>query len=622
MNGGFADNESRIIMKKHLIAAAIGGLASHAYADQPAQYQLDDVVVTATRTPQSLRAALGDVTVVTAEQIRQAGQTSLADLLQTQPGVEVSSSGGPGATASVYLRGANAGHTLVLVDGMRLGSATTGATALEDIALDQIERIEILRGPASHLYGSDAIGGVIQIFTKSGQGAPRANFSAGFGSFNTRSLSGGYGGELGDTRFSLQASQLESDGISAYAPGNPGYVNQNQDKDGHRNASLTLKLAQTVAAGQEIGVDGFVSSSRGHYDGWDSTVDYYHDQTLSSFDLYSKNRLSDRWHSLVRVGTGADHLDDYSPGKDVFNTDQNQLLWQNDIVAGPGTAILGVERVKQKVAGTTAYSVASRTIQSWFGGYRARLGKHDIQLNLRNDDNTQFGSHSTGYLGYGYQMSPRWRVGAGAGNAFKAPSFNDLYWPALGNPDLRPERARNKEASLHYDSGVHHFSAVYFDNQVSDLIAWAPIAPDSYTWLPANVDRASLRGVTLSGATVAGGFQIDANLTLQNPKDAVTGKLLINRAKEHGTLKIGRSVGNWNVGGELIVSGERYADAGNTLKMAGYGLVNLTASRALDKDWTLQARIDNLFDKSYALARGFNTPGLNVFASVRYRPAK
>ncbi|PIY97442.1 MAG: TonB-dependent receptor, partial [Hydrogenophilales bacterium CG_4_10_14_0_8_um_filter_62_70] len=148
-------------MKKHLIAAAIGGLASHAYADPAVQYQLDDIVVTAARTPQPLRTALGDVTVVTAEQIRQAGQTTLADVLQTQPGVEISSNGGPGTTASVYLRGANAGHTLVLVDGMRLGSATTGATALENIPIDQIERIEILRGPASHLYGSDAIGGVI-----------------------------------------------------------------------------------------------------------------------------------------------------------------------------------------------------------------------------------------------------------------------------------------------------------------------------------------------------------------------------------------------------------------------------------------------------------------------------
>lgn len=606
--------------KLSLISLAI--LAPAASAEEIPAYRLDDVVVTATRTPQTLRASLGDVTVMTAEQISQAGQSSLAELLQTQPGVEISSNGGPGTTTSVYLRGANAGHTLVLVDGMRLGSATTGATALENIPLDQIERIEILRGPASHLYGSDAIGGVIQIFTKSGQGAPRANLSAGFGSFNTRNLSGGYGGEIGNTRFSLQAGQTESDGISAYANGNPGYVNQNRDKDGYRNTNLALKLAQTVAAGHEIGVNGFVSSGRSHYDGYTSTTDYFSDQTLSTFDVYSKNRINESWHSLVRVGTGSDHSNAYSSRKDVFNTDQNQFLWQNDIVAGPGTAILGVERVEQKVSGTTAYTVPSRTIQSYFAGYQARMGNHSIQLNLRDDDNSQFGRHDTGYLGYGYQMSPQWRVGASAGTAFAAPTFNELYWPGSGNPGLRPEQSRNKEVSLHYDQDIHHFSAVYFDNQVTNLIAWAPVSPGSFIWAPANINQASLRGATLSGASMIGRFHLDANLTLQNPEDGVTGKVLINRSKEHGALKISRSVGDWNVGGELIFSGERYADAGNTRKMSGYGLLNLIASRALDKDWSLQARVNNLFDKSYELAQGYGTPGVNVFVGVRYQPVR
>lgn len=606
--------------KLSLISLAI--LAPAASAEEIPAYRLDDVVVTATRIAQPLSASLGDITVVTAEEVRQAGQSSLAELLQTQPGVEISSNGGPGTTTSVYLRGANAGHTLVLVDGMRLGSATTGATALENIPLDQVERIEILRGPASHLYGSDAVGGVIQIFTKSGQGTPRANFSAGLGSFNTRKLSGGYGGEIENTRFSLQAGQTESDGISAYANGNPDYGNRNRDRDSYRNTSLALKVAQTLAAGQEIGINSFVSSGRSHYDGNPSTTDYFSDQTLSTFDVYSKNRVNGSWHSLVRVGTGSDHLDDYRPGKDVFNTDQNQLLWQNDIAVGPGTAVLGVERVEQKVSGTTAYPVSSRAIQSYFTGYQAQIGSHSIQLNLRDDDNSQFGRHDTGYLGYGYQMSPRWRASASAGTAFKAPTFNDLYSPFGGNSGLRSERSRNKEASLHYDQGEHHLGAVYFDNQIADLIAWVEIPPGSYNWVPTNVGQASLRGITLSGASMIGRFHLDANLTLQNPEDSATGKVLINRSKEHGALKVSRSVGDWNVGGELIFSGERYANAENTLKMGGYGLFNLTASRALDKDWSLQARVNNLFDKSYELAQGYGTPGVNVFVGVRYQPAK
>ncbi|MDP2878136.1 MAG: TonB-dependent receptor [Sulfuricella sp.] len=606
--------------KLSLISLAI--LAPAASAEEIPLYHGDEIVVTASRIPQPIQNLVADMSVISAEGIRAAGQSTLAELLQTQPGVEISSNGGPGTTASVYLRGANAGHTLVLVDGMRLGSATTGATAVENIPLDQIECIEILRGPASHLYGSDAIGGVIQIFTKSGRGAPRANFSAGVGSFNTQTLSAGYGGEIGDNRFSFQVGHRESDGISSYAPGNPGYKNQNQDKDGYRNTNLSVKLARTLATGHEIGVDGFASQGRSHYDGYTSTTDFYRDQTLSAFDVYSKNRINDRWQSLERIGTGSEHSNEYSAVKDVFNTDQNQFMWQNDLDAGPGTAILGVERVEQKVNGTSAYTVSSRTIQSYFAGYQARMGNHSIQLNLRDDDNSQFGSHGTGYLGYGYQMSPQWRVGASAGTAFKAPTFNELYWPGSGNPGLRPEQSRNKEVSLHYDQDVHHFSAVYFDNQVANLIAWAPVSPGSWIWAPANVNQASLRGATLSGASMIGRFHLDANLTLQNPEDSATGKVLVNRSKEHGALKISRSVGDWNVGGELIFSGERYADAGNTRKMGGYGLFNLTASRALDKDWSLQARVNNLFDKSYELAQGYGTPGVNIFVGVRYQPVR
>jgi vitamin B12 transporter len=608
----------------HTLKLGLASLAliNHAFAEELPVYQLNDIVVTATRAPQPIQNLVADVSVIPAENIRAAGHSTLAEVLQSQPGVEISSNGGPGSTTSVYLRGANAGHTLVLVDGMRIGSATTGATALEHIPLDQIERIEILRGPASHLYGSEAIGGVIQIFTRSGKGAPAANFSAGIGSFNTQTLSAGYGGESGDNRFSFQVGHSDSDGISSYAPGNPGYKGQNQDKDGYRNTHLTMKLARTLAAGHEIGADGFASQGRSHYDGYFSSTDYYRDQTLSAFDIYSRNRINDRWQSLVRIGSSSDHSDDYSGMKDVFNTDQGQFLWQNDIDVGPGTALLGVERLEQKVNGTTAYSVSSRAIQSYFAGYQAHAGLHSFQANLRNDDNSQFGSHGTGYLGYGYQLAPQWRVGAGLGNAFKAPSFNDLYYPGAGNPDLRPERSRNKEASIHYASGAHRLSAVYFDNQVSDLIAWMPIAPGSYIWKPANVNEASLRGVTLSGATILGDLRLDASLTLQQPEDATSGKRLINRAEQHGAARISRTMGAWKLAGEWVFSGERYGDAGNTLKMGGFGLFNISADYAVDKKWSILTRVNNLFDKHYELARGYGTPEVNAFIGVRYQPAR
>ena len=611
-----------------LLPAAMLLLGAHPLFAADDVAKLQPVIVTATRTPQPIQNVVADVSVISAEDIRAAGSSTLAELLQTQPGVEIASNGGPGTLASIYLRGANSGHTLILVDGMRVSSASTGATAVENIPLEQIERIEILRGPASHLYGSDAIGGVIQVFTRSGKGVPAANFSAGIGSFNTRMLSAGFGEEFNDNRLHLQVGHKETDGISACAPDSSGCQGQNRDKDGYRNTSLSLKLARTLAPGHEIGVNGFASQGRGHYDGVsyapDFTpryaTDFYRDQMLSTFDLYSKNRINDRWESLVRVGSGSDHSNEYSDVKDVFKTDQTQLLWQNDIDVGPGTALFGVERVEQNVNGTTAYSVSSRAIQSWFGGYQAHAGQHLFQANLRNDDNTQFGSHRTGYLGYGYQFAPQWRLGASLGSAFKAPSFSDLYYPGAGNAGLRPERARNQEAAVHYDNGSNHFSAVYFDNQVSDLIAWAPIAPGSWTWLPANVNAASLRGATLSDASAIGSYRLDASLTLQQPEDSNTGKLLINRAKQHGAIKVSRDLGAWKLAGEWVFSGERYADAGNLLKMGGYGLVNASAGYTLSKEWSLQARVNNLFDRDYALVNGYNTPGVNVFVGVRYQP--
>lgn len=590
-------------------------LINGAYADETPTYQLNDVVVTATRTPQPLQNLLGDVTVISAEQIKKAGQSTLVELLQSQPGVEITSAGGRGTTTEVYLRGAEKTHTLVLLDGMRIGSATFGVTAFERIPLEQIERIEILRGPASHLYGSEAIGGVIQIFTKSGQGKPRPNFSVGVGAYNTQIVSGGYAGEVDGTRFSAQVGHEESDSFSAFSERNAKYANQNRDADGYRNSSLSLKASRALAAGHEIGANLFGSVGRIHYDGFTTTTDYRQDQVLSAFDVYSKNRLSTDWQSTLRVGVGSDHYNDYSPNKAVYNTDQNQVTWQNDISLGPDTLLLGAEYLGQAVESTTNYAVKNRTDRSLFAGYQGRRGDHSFQFNARNDDNSQFGSHSTGYAGYGYQFNPEWRASASVSTAFKAPTFNNLYFPNSGNPNLRPEKARNKEVALHYDRGLHHFSAVYFDNQVTDLINYP--AP---TYVISQIQQASLKGATLSYQGQVGGYRVRANWDAQNPIDEASGHLLIRRARNHATLALAKRVGEWDLGGEWLLSSERYADDANTQRMGGYGLVNLTASHALGGDWTMQARVNNLFDKFYELIPGYKTPGANLFVSFNYQP--
>ncbi|MDD5241098.1 MAG: TonB-dependent receptor [Sulfuricella sp.] len=598
-----------------LISLAI--LAPTASAEEISLYHGDEVVVTATRTPQPVSAVLNDISVITAEEIAKAGQSTLAELLQSQPGVEMAASGGLGQPSSIYLRGANSGHTLVLIDGMRVDSATFGMTAIEHIPLSQVQRIEILRGPASALYGSDAIGGVVQIFTKTGSGTPRPNFSVGLGSYNTQNINGGVAGEINGTRFSLQAGYVSSDGFSAI--GNPANSHFNPDRDGYRNNNVTANLVHQVTPGNELGLNVFYANARTHYDDRPAADDYQ-DHRLSVYSIQSRNRLRDNWESLLRIGSSSDDsvAVDSNPGS--FRTDQNQFYWQNNITTGMGLLTAGVERVEQKVVSSNVYDKTSRTDDSLLLGYQGRFGLHSLEASARHDDNSQFGGHDTGMLAYGYRFTPQWRASASLGTAFKAPTFNDLYWPGAGNPNLQPERARNREIAVHYDDARQSASAVYFDNQVADLIAWAPISPGSWTWAPANVNQASLRGTTFSWAGQIDRLRLDANLTLQEPKDAVTGKLLVNRARQHGALKINRAMGSWDFGGELVFSGERFGDAENTQRMGGYGVANLTARYALSKTVSLKGRINNLFDKQYELVKDNNTPGANLFVGLEYQP--
>ena len=607
------------------LAALTLAIVHTAVAEEIPVYTGNEVIVTATRTPQSIKSLLNDVTVIAQADIARAGQSTLVEVLQTQPGIEITSNGGMGTDSGIFIRGANSGHTLVLVDGLRLNSATLGTTALQTIALDQIERIEILRGPGSSLYGSDAIGGVIQIFTKTGQGIPKAHFSAGTGSNNTQRVSGGYGGQIGDTRFNLEAGYLGSDSFSTI--GNTANPDYNADSDAYRNTSFSANVAQTIRPGHELGFTAFNSNGAVHYDASypsPASFDYRSEQTLSAYSIYSKNRFLPDWSSQLRFGIGTDDTLTFSaPGTpSTIRTDQNQLSWQNDITTGLGNLTLGVEQLLQKVRGDTAYAVTQRTIQSYLAGYQGHAGNHALQLNVRHDSNSQFGNYDTGSLAYGYQFTPAWRANVGIGTAFKAPTFNDLYWPAdafsAGNPNLLPETSRNREASVHYDGENHHFSIVYFDNQITNLIDWAETSPWFYQ--PTNINQARITGTTLAYQGLIGGFRIRASLDLQDPKDSNTGLQLQRRAREHAALAVNKKVGAWDWGAELSTSGSRYNDTANTVILNAYTLLNLNAGYRINQEWSVQGRINNVFDKQYELVRDYNTPGTNLFVGVHYQP--
>ena len=428
----------------------------------------DTVVITAARVPLPIGQVLSDVRLIERDAIECAGTRSLPQLLQRLGGVEISASGGPGQVAGVFLRGSNANHVVLLIDGVRVNSATAGTNALENLPLEQIERIEILRGPASGLYGADAIGGVIQVFTRRADGH---DGRVELGSERTRAASLTFGRRAGATHWSLQAGVRDSRNASATNADN--VFSFNPDRDPYRNANAGAAVSHEWAAGQSLTLRGQLSDGRAHFDAGPGSDDVNR-QRLASVALESRNRLGTGWTSVLRLARGTDDIRTDGAFPSRFRTDQDQVGWQHDVDAFGGTAAAGIEWRRERVDSDTAFTATERTVSSLFGSHAARRGDWSWQLALRHDRNSQFGRETTGNLGVGWQVAPRWRLSASAGTAFKAPSFNDLYYPLAfgysGNPALRPERSRSAEVAARYANDGFNAGLTVFDNRISDLI--------------------------------------------------------------------------------------------------------------------------------------------------------
>lgn len=629
------------LLKPSFIATILALSLDAAAAEQIAL--ADTVFVTATRQSQRANEAIADVTIIERHEIEQAGPTTtLGELLSREAGMEFGRAGGKGADESVFIRGTNSGHALVLVDGMRIGSATTGATALQLIPLSQIERIEIVRGPASALYGSDAIGGVIQIFTKAASDSPRLSIQAGAGTTSTYETSVTHANRIGNFSYGIKAGASGTQGINAIeSPKYPGY---NNDRDGYRNTNVNINAAYKFDNQFEIGGGYFNSNSTSRYDAyqldafWNSVNanrDYQMKHRISGANAYASAALTSSWKSSIKFAQGIDRAE--SPETmigdpiSLFKTTQNQYVWQNDIKLPLGTALLALERLEQDVESSQTYSLKSRSINSAMLGWNAQMGSHAIQANLRSDDNSQFGQHETWLLGYGYRLTPTWRLAASYGTAFKAPTMNDLYYPFTpgvggGNANLKPEESKNGEVSLRFEQGMSHARLTYFQNTITNLIAWTT-NPNTYESTPANVGQAEIKGVEAAAGTAFGNWLLNANLSYQNPRDQDTGEQLRRRAKIYGLLAAAYQAGPFKGGIEFKAVGTRYDDPHwqtgmNQVRMGGYALTNLFANYTLGKDWQAFARVDNLFDRKYEIARSVNviygTPGISAFAGIRY----
>jgi vitamin B12 transporter len=613
-----------------LVLAPALAISAHNAIAANADATPETVVVTATRTPERADQLIADTTVIGSEEISRAGAGSVADLLARQRGIEIVRNGGPGTSTSVFLRGANSNQVVVLIDGVRIGSSTTGAASWNAIPLAAIDRIEVVYGPLSSLYGADAIGGVVQIFTKRSSGAPQVGASIGGGTYGTRqadaAIHGASGGEHG-VSYSFGASHEAADGFSATRPGAFGY---NPDDDGYRRNSANGRIAVQLADGHEAGVQFLKSRLRAQYDSSASSFDTRNIQDLDSYALFLNDRFLPNWRSSLQLARAEDKLGSFTStapsGTSQINTRQDEITWQNTVGIGADTLQVLFGHRKEEVlstSGVTSTPVVpgpldrSRVTNSVAASYSMKRGDHLVDLSARNDHSV-YGSKTTGAAGYGYAFSKDLRATASVGTSFRAPTYNELYYPGYGLPSNKPEQGRNAELGLRYQVAGVALQASYYHNRLTDMIVSVNPCPTRAGSCAYNVNHALLEGLTLSAETRLAGIDLRATADLQDPRDETTGKQLARRARRHASVSASHTIGKLEGGVELQASGQRFDDAANANRLGGYGLLNLYADWRLSPDWSLLVRLDNAADKRYQLARYYGSAGRSWFGALRY----
>lgn len=608
--------------RRHRLAASLLSslsVVAPAFADSPTD--LDGVVVTASRTAQTQDQALAAVTVIERAEIERLQPASLPDLLTGRAGFSLANNGGPGKSTSVFLRGTESDHVLVLVDGVKLGSATSGGASLQDIPVEQIERIEIVRGPFSSLYGSEALGGVIQIFTRRPHGAFAPNFSVALGSERTRRASAGVGGRSGDTErggwYAIQAGHEQTDGINAYR----GRRNFDPDRDGYRNQSLSLQGGYRFNQRWDGELRVFRAEGRNEYDGSLNNEADTVQQVVGGRVRYAPG---DRLRFTASAGASADLSENFLNGVYSSNFDTRRRLGslQADIGAGAGLLTVGYDWSGDEIHSNTRYARDRRINRGLFGQWQRDFGRHSLQTGVRRDDDSQFGGETTGSLLWGWNFTEHLRLGASYGTAFKAPAFNELYFPGYGNPELGPETSRSFELSLRGEHGQARWALHAFDTRIDDMIAFDASLGDFGG--PNNIDRARIRGIEAEGGVRVADWDLRASLTRLDPRNDGDNpnhdNFLPRRARASGRIDADRRFGRFSMGTSVTGAGERYDNLANTTRLGGYGLVDLRVGYAFASSWNLQLSAANLFDKRYETAALYNQPGRTWLLTLRYQP--
>ncbi len=585
--------------------------------------ELEPVVITATRTARTADTTLASVSVITRKDIERLQAQSVQDLLRNEVGFSVANNGGAGKLSNAFIRGTESDHVLVLIDGIKIGSATSGTTAFQNLPIEQIERIEIVRGPRSSLYGSEAIGGVIQIFTRKGNKQTRPDFSASVGKYYTKKVGMGISGGGQRAWYNLQLSGLNTNGFNSCTgkpfPGGAGCFTIEPDRDAYRSRAGALRAGYRFSNQTEI--DFTMSRTEGDAE-FDGSFQNEGDTVQQIVGGSIKFFPTENWYSTIAFGRSLDQSDNFKDGvySSTFDSERDSATWQNDITfLDDHTLTLGLDYLDDTVDSSVIYNVRSRNNKAIFAQYQGNYHNHDVILAGRRDDNQQFGTHSTGSLSWGYSLNRDIRLTAAYGSAFKAPSFNELYFPGSSNPNLEPESSDTIEIGIRGKASWGRWDVTAYHTRVDDLITF-----DATTFTPVNVNSASIDGLETRLQTQLADWDIDANLTLLHTEnksaDINHGNELPRRVQQALNVNLDRDYGKLSAGLSLHWRGSTYDNLSNSRKIKGYTTADLRTAYQFARDWLVQARIDNLFNKDYETASFYNQPKADIWLTLRYQP--
>ncbi|MAP77142.1 MAG: TonB-dependent vitamin B12 receptor [Pseudomonadales bacterium] len=591
------------------LALGLIGLSSLSFAST---LDLGSDVVTATRTSQA--SSIAATTVFERTDIERLQVNTAEELLRRATGVNLINNGGPGKSTSLQIRGSNDKHVLVMIDGVRVGSATSGVAALQNLPVEQIERIEIVRGPRSSLYGSEAIGGVVQIFTRKGGDGLTPYFSTTVGSRQHRAGTAGLSGGDDNAWFNLGVSSLDTEGYDARP-------SREVDHDGYRELSASLSGGYRFANG--LLLDANLLQVESHND-YDSGNKANADSVLKAYGARARFAPLSFWDVTLQAGRSEDQNENFkgSTFDSRYDTRRDTASWQNDFALSEKQLLtVGYDWQQDSVSSSVDYPEDSRYNHGLFAQYLLHAGRHEWQLGLRHDDNEAYGEHTTGSVGYGYALTDSISLASSYGTAFSAPTFNQLYFPGYGNPDIQAETSRNIEVGLRGQHRWGSWSANAFRNDIDDMIASVRVGGVS---MAENVDKARITGLELEVLTQQLGWNWQANLTLQDPENrssSANDDLLLRRVPEQiFNLDVDRRFGRIGLGASVHAEGRRWDNATNTNDLHGYNTVELRAEYWLSHAWRVQARVSNLFDNEYETAATYTQRGRAGYLTLRYQP--